>query len=66
MQIGCSAPTSGPLIGPDSLLHIATEAEARDRYDEYQRHANPEAGLAHLAQSASTPVGKAIMAEVNT
>ena len=27
MQIGCSAPTSGPLIGPDSLLRIATEAE---------------------------------------
>jgi probable F420-dependent oxidoreductase len=27
MQIGCSAPTSGPLIGPDSLLAIATEAE---------------------------------------
>jgi probable F420-dependent oxidoreductase len=28
MQIGCSAPTSGPLIGPDSLLRIATEAES--------------------------------------
>ena len=28
MQIGCSAPTSGPLIGPDSLVRIATEAEA--------------------------------------
>lgn len=28
MQIGCSAPTSGPLIDPDSLLKIATEAEA--------------------------------------
>ena len=28
MQIGCSAPTSGPLIDPDSLLRIATEAEA--------------------------------------
>src|SRR3984957_8435398 len=28
VQIGCSAPTSGPLIGPDSLLRIATEAEA--------------------------------------
>src|SRR6202000_1443532 len=28
MQIGCSAPTSGPLIQPDSLLRIATEAEA--------------------------------------
>ena len=28
MQIGCSAPTSGPLIEPDSLLRIATEAEA--------------------------------------
>jgi probable F420-dependent oxidoreductase len=27
MQIGCSAPTSGPLINPDSLLRIATEAE---------------------------------------
>ena len=27
MQIGCSAPTSGPLIAPDSLLAIATEAE---------------------------------------
>ncbi len=27
MQIGCSAPTSGPLIEPDSLLRIATEAE---------------------------------------
>jgi len=27
MQIGCSAPTSGPLIAPDSLLRIATEAE---------------------------------------
>ncbi|HET6197706.1 MAG TPA: LLM class flavin-dependent oxidoreductase, partial [Acetobacteraceae bacterium] len=28
MQIGCSAPTSGPLIAPDSLVSIATEAEA--------------------------------------
>ncbi|HVY17636.1 MAG TPA: TIGR03619 family F420-dependent LLM class oxidoreductase [Rhodopila sp.] len=28
MQIGCSAPTSGPLIDPDSLLKIATEAES--------------------------------------
>ena len=28
MQIGCSAPTSGPLIGPDSLATIAKEAEA--------------------------------------
>ena len=28
MQIGCSAPTSGPLIEPDSLIRIATEAEA--------------------------------------
>src|SRR5271165_5439260 len=28
MQIGCSAPTSGPLIVPDSLVRIATEAEA--------------------------------------
>src|SRR6202021_1591530 len=28
MQIGCSAPTSGPLIQPDSLLRIATEAES--------------------------------------
>jgi probable F420-dependent oxidoreductase len=28
MQIGCAAPTSGPLIGPDSLLRIAVEAEA--------------------------------------
>ena len=27
MQIGCSAPTSGSLIEPDSLLRIATEAE---------------------------------------
>lgn len=27
MQIGVSAPTSGPLIGPDSLVRIATEAE---------------------------------------
>ena len=27
MHIGCSAPTSGPLIGPDSLVRIATEAE---------------------------------------
>src|ERR1700675_2266400 len=27
MQIGCSAPISGPLIQPDSLLPIATEAE---------------------------------------
>ena len=27
MQIGCSAPTSGPLIEPDSLVRIATEAE---------------------------------------
>src|SRR6201994_3708479 len=27
MQIGCSAPTSGPLIAPDTLLRIATEAE---------------------------------------
>ena len=28
MQIGCSAPTSGPLTAPDSLTRIATEAEA--------------------------------------
>jgi probable F420-dependent oxidoreductase len=28
MQIGCSVPTSGPLIGPDSIARIATEAEA--------------------------------------
>lgn len=28
MQIGCSAPTSGPLIAPDRLVRIATEAEA--------------------------------------
>src|SRR3954468_12829580 len=28
MHIGCSAPTSGPLIEPDSLLRIATEAES--------------------------------------
>ena len=27
MQIGSSAPTSGPLIAPDSLVRIATEAE---------------------------------------
>ena len=27
MHIGCSAPSSGPLIGPDSLTRIATEAE---------------------------------------
>lgn len=27
MQIGVSAPTSGPLIRPDSLVRIATEAE---------------------------------------
>src|ERR1700753_2389585 len=27
MQIGCSAPTSGPLIAPDSLVRVATEAE---------------------------------------
>jgi probable F420-dependent oxidoreductase len=27
MQIGCSAPSSGPLIGPDSLVRIAQEAE---------------------------------------
>ena len=27
MHIGCSAPSSGPLIGPDSLVRIATEAE---------------------------------------
>src|ERR1700685_4870100 len=27
MQIGCSAPTSVPLIAPDSLVRIATEAE---------------------------------------
>lgn len=27
MQIGCSAPTSGPLIAPDSLMRISTEAE---------------------------------------
>ena len=27
MQIGCSAPISGPLISPDSLLHMAAEAE---------------------------------------
>jgi hypothetical protein len=34
-----------------SVVAGATEAEARDRYDEYQRHANPEAGLAHFAAS---------------
>src|ERR1051325_6658104 len=28
MQIGCSAPTSGALIAPDSLVRIATEAES--------------------------------------
>src|SRR3954470_11865818 len=28
MQIGCNAPTSGPLIAPDSLVQIVTEAEA--------------------------------------
>jgi probable F420-dependent oxidoreductase len=28
MQIGCSAPSSGPLTDPDSLARIATEAEA--------------------------------------
>lgn len=28
IQIGCSAPTSGPLIGPDCLVRIAQEAEA--------------------------------------
>jgi probable F420-dependent oxidoreductase len=28
MQIGCSAPTSGPLTAPDSLTRIAAEAEA--------------------------------------
>src|ERR1700733_14482538 len=28
MQIGCNAPTSGPLIEPDSLVRIVTEAEA--------------------------------------
>ncbi len=27
MQIGCSAPSSGPLIGPDNLVRIAQEAE---------------------------------------
>ncbi|HJS84676.1 MAG TPA: LLM class F420-dependent oxidoreductase [Acetobacteraceae bacterium] len=27
MQIGCSAPTSGPLTDPDSVARIATEAE---------------------------------------
>jgi probable F420-dependent oxidoreductase len=27
MQIGCSAPSSGPLIAPDSLVRIAREAE---------------------------------------
>ncbi|MGC8476911.1 MAG: LLM class F420-dependent oxidoreductase [Acetobacteraceae bacterium] len=27
MQIGCSAPTSGPLTDPDSIARIATEAE---------------------------------------
>ncbi len=27
MMIGCSVPTSGPLIGPDSIASIATEAE---------------------------------------
>ncbi len=27
MQIGCSAPVSGPLIGPDNLVRIAQEAE---------------------------------------
>ena len=28
MQIGCSAPSSGPLIGPDNLVAISQEAEA--------------------------------------
>ena len=28
MQIGCSAPSAGPLIEPDSLMRIAKEAEA--------------------------------------
>ncbi len=27
MQFGCSAPSSGPLIGPDNLVRISTEAE---------------------------------------
>ncbi len=27
MQIGCGAPTSGPLIGPDDVVRIAQEAE---------------------------------------
>lgn len=34
-----------------SVVAGATEAEARDRYAEYQRYANPEAGLAHFAAS---------------
>ena len=28
-----------------------TEAEARDKHEDYRRHANPEAGLAHFAAS---------------
>ncbi|MBB3104784.1 LLM class flavin-dependent oxidoreductase [Azomonas macrocytogenes] len=34
-----------------SVIVAPTEAEARDKHAEYLRHANPEAGLAHLSSS---------------
>jgi alkanesulfonate monooxygenase SsuD/methylene tetrahydromethanopterin reductase-like flavin-dependent oxidoreductase (luciferase family) len=35
-----------------SIVTAPTEAEAREKYAEYQRYANPEAGLAHYASSS--------------
>jgi FMN-dependent oxidoreductase (nitrilotriacetate monooxygenase family) len=35
-----------------SIVTAPTEAEARQKYAEYQRYANPEAGLAHYASSS--------------
>jgi probable F420-dependent oxidoreductase len=43
MQIGCSAPTSGPLIAPDSLIRIATEAEQLG-FDYVTRYPYSESG----------------------
>ncbi|ACO79313.1 Flavin-dependent oxidoreductase [Azotobacter vinelandii CA] len=34
-----------------TVIVAPSEAEARDKYAEYLRHANPEAGLAHLSSS---------------
>lgn len=33
------------------VIVAPTEAEARDKYEDYRRHANPEAGLAHFSSS---------------